>query len=127
MLSARRLLAFAVGAATMVTPFVSTSAYADRCEPSEPVVRVLYPTYEEPVNEADSPLCYTLLNYVYPRVCDDQSTLLGGPKGPGCVKTVNPDPYEPVVVYGYSPDAGRVACNVSGFALYIAGQPSSTC
>lgn len=125
MLHARRLMAVAVGAATLATPFFSTSAHADRCEPTEPIVRVLYQTYEEPVNEADSPFCYAMLNYVYPRLCNDPSTLLGTATTPGCVKTINPDPYEPVRVFPYAPDAGRVACNVAGFVIFISGQTAS--
>ena len=122
----RRLTALAVGAATIAVPFFSAPAHADRCEPTEPLVRVVYQTYEEPVNEADNPFCYVMLNYVYPRLCTDQSTLLGTATTPGCVKTINPDVYEPIRVYPYSPDAGRVACNTVGFVAFIAGQ-SVTC
>lgn len=125
----RRLIAVAAGAAALAAPaFSTTPAHADRCEPTEPVVRVVYQTYEEPVNEADSPFCYVMLNYVYPRICDDSSTLLGtaNPPTPGCVKTLNPDPYEPVRVAPYSPDAGRVTCNAVGFVVFIAGQ-TATC
>ncbi len=100
----------------------TTSAHADRCEPTEPVVRVLYPTYEEAFNEADSPFCYVMLNYVYPRLCTDSQTLLPGRGGnPGCLRTISPDPYEPVQVYPYAPDAGRIACNGANFVLFVAG------
>lgn len=96
-------------------------ARADHCEPTEPVVRVVMPGYEEPGAEADNPLCYVLLNYVYPRVCDDGTTLLGT-----CIRTINPDPQEPIVIFPYTPNVGRMYCNYVNFIRATTGQ-SGTC
>ncbi len=99
----------------------ATAASADNCEPTEPAVRVLFPNYEEQLlQDADNPLCYVLQGYVYPRICDDSRTLLGT-----CVRTLNPDLAEPVVVQPYQPDGGRIFCSVSNFVLVNAGQPAS--
>lgn len=118
----RAALTTACLAAAALPVFGSSAAHADRCEPTEPVVRILYPTYEEAFNEADMPQCYLLLNYVYPRLCDDSQTLLPGRGGnPGCVRTINPDPSEPIVIYPYTPNAVRIACSGANFVLFIAG------
>ena len=122
LVSRRSVAALVAVAAATIPAFGASPAHADRCEPTEPVIRVLYPTYEEALNEADSPFCYVMLNYVYPRVCDDYRTLLPTATTQGCVRTVNPDPNEPLVVYGYSPDGTRITCNAANFALFIAGQ-----
>ena len=50
-------------------------AHADRCEPTELVVRIVDPSYEEPIDEEDKPWCVVLINYVYPRLACDSSTL----------------------------------------------------
>lgn len=122
-LVSRRTVGGLVAVAAAIPMFGAPAAHADRCEPTEPVARPIFgQTYEEPLNEADSPFCYVMLNYVYPRVCDDFRTLLPTATTPGCIRTINPDPNEPVVVYGYSPDGNRITCNAANFALYIAGQ-----
>jgi hypothetical protein len=90
----------------------ASPALADRCEPTELVVRAVLPGYEEPVATGDSPVCYTLINYVYPRVCDDFSTLMN------CTASINPDPLsEPVTVTPYQPEPGRIYCNTRVFAV----------
>ncbi len=121
-LLSRRVIVGVTAAAAAVPMFGAPAAHADRCEPTEPAVRLLYPGYEEPVAEADNPFCYAMLNYVYPRLCTDSSTLLPNPNSPGCIRTISPDLNEPVVVYGYSPNGTRITCNVANFALYVAGQ-----
>lgn len=98
--------ALAAGLLVPLSMTTASPAYADRCEPTEPVVRVLMPQYEEFMAEQDSPFCYVMLNYVYPRICDDYTTLLGT-----CINSLNPDFQEPITVYPYQPDAGRIYCN----------------
>jgi hypothetical protein len=119
-----RLAAVLISTATCVVPLTvagATSASADNCEPTEPVMRVLFPRYEETLlTDQDNPLCYVLRGYVYPRVCDNPTTLLQT-----CLQSVNLDPDEAVVVQPYQPDAGRIFCSLSSFALITAGQPSS--
>lgn len=118
------VVAVAAAATALAAPVVvaaASPAAADNCEPTEPVVRVLFPNYEEQlIQDPDNPLCYVLRGYVYPRVCDNPTTLLGT-----CVQTLNPDPAEPVVVQPYAPDGGRVFCSVSNFVLINAGQPAA--
>lgn len=48
-------------------------AHADRCEPAELVVRRIpgFENWEDPAHEEDSPLCYVLLNYVWPSICNN--------------------------------------------------------
>lgn len=106
---------------TLVGVAAPEHARADHCEPTEPVVRVIQPGYEEPGAEADNPLCYVLLNYVYPRVCDNPDTLLQT-----CLNSINPDPQEPIVVFPYTPNAGRMYCNYVNFIRATLGQ-SGTC
>lgn len=98
------------------------AAYADRCEPTELVLRTFFgPGYEENfIDERDNPGCYVLLNYVYPRLCDDQSTLNN------CIRSANPKPFTPITVAQFSPDAGRVYCSLYLAAATTAGQ-STTC
>ena len=115
------VLLLAVSTAVPLTAATAGPALADNCEPTEPVVRVLFPNYEEQlVADRDNPTCYVLRGYVYPRVCDNPTTLIGT-----CVQTLNPDPGEPVVVQPYQPDAGRIFCSVQNFVLVNAGQPAS--
>lgn len=103
--------------ATTLAVLAPAPAYADHCEPTEPVVRVIRPGYEEPGDERDNPLCYVLLNYVWPRVCDDYTTLLGT-----CINSINPDPQEPIVIYPYNPNPGRMYCNWVKFVQTTLGQ-----
>lgn len=121
-----RLAAVLLGTATVFAPLSMTTAgpaAADNCEPSEPIVRVLFPNYEERVfDDRDSVLCYTLHDYVYPRLCDDPSTLLGS-----CVPTLRPDPFEPIVITSYRPNGGRIVCNIQTFLLLTAGISGPTC
>ncbi len=114
------LLAFAV-MLTLVSFVRPMQARADHCEPTEPAVRVLQPGYEEPGAESDNPLCYVLLNYVYPRVCDDPTTLLQT-----CINSIDPDPQEPIVVFPYNPNPGRMYCSYVNFIRATLGQ-SGTC
>jgi hypothetical protein len=58
-----------------------------------------------------------VLNYVYPRVCDNPTTLIGT-----CLNSVNPDPQEPIVVYPYNPNTGRMYCSYVIFAQTTLGQ-----
>ena len=106
---------------TLVAFAAPEHARADHCEPTEPVLRVLQPGYEEPGAETDNPLCYVLLNYVYPRVCDNPTTLLQT-----CLNSINPDPQEPIVVFPYNPNPGRMYCNYVNFIRATLGQ-SGTC
>ena len=96
-------------------------ARADHCEPTEPVVRVLMPGYEEPGAEADNPLCYLLLNYVYPRICNDSTTLLQT-----CINSINPDPQQPISIFPYNPNPGRMYCSYVNFIRTTLAQ-SGTC
>lgn len=114
------MLALAI-MSTLVAFAAPEHARADHCEPTEPVLRVLQPGYEEPGSETDNPLCYVLLNYVYPRVCDNPTTLLQT-----CLNSINPDPQEPIVVFPYNPNPGRMYCNYVNFIRATLGQ-SGTC
>lgn len=106
------LMALIGAVLSLMVVMAPTPALADRCEPTELVVRAVLPGYEEPVATQDSPVCYTLINYVYPRVCDDYSTLMN------CTASINPDPLnEPVSVSPYQPEPGRIYCNVRTFAI----------
>lgn len=120
------LMTATAGFAAPITVGTATPALADNCEPTEPAVRLIFPTYEETIlDERDNPVCYVLNGYVYPRLCDDSTTLLPGQNNPGCLLTINPDPFEPVVVQPYSPDAGRMFCTSSTFVLSTVGVSSS--
>jgi hypothetical protein len=67
---ARALVAIAVLLAANVV-MTSQPARADRCEVSEPIVRVVDPRYEEPGDEASKPHCVVLDGVVYPLLgCD---------------------------------------------------------
>lgn len=118
-----RLVALLLGTAALSVPITlgaAPAAHADRCEPSELVLRTFFPNYEETfIDERDNPVCYVLLNYVYPRVCTDQSTLNN------CIRSANPDPDEPIRVYPYQPDGGRVYCNLYLTALTSIGLTGS--
>jgi hypothetical protein len=115
------LLVAAAATAVPLTLTTATPAQADRCEPSELVLRTFFPKYEETfMDERDNPVCYVLLNYVYPRICDDFSTLNN------CVRSVNPKPFTPITVYPYQPDGGRIYCNLYLTAARTLGQ-STTC
>ena len=117
-------LLIASTAALVPTTVIGTAgpAAADNCEPTEPVVRVLFPQYEESIiQEQDNAFCYTMRGYVYPRICDNPTTLLGT-----CLSSLRPDPFEPLVIAPFSPDGGRIFCSLQSFALYTIGQ-SSTC
>jgi hypothetical protein len=115
------LMTTTAGIAAPMTVGTATPALADNCEPTEPVVRVVFPNYEENIlDERDNPTCYVLNGYVYPRLCDDSTTLFGT-----CLQTINPDPFEPVSVQPYSPSPGRIVCSVSSFALGTIGLSSS--
>lgn len=119
-----RLTALAVMTAMTAVPLaavVPQAAHADRCEPSELVLRTFFgPNYEENfLDERDNPACYVLLNYVYPRLCDDQSTLNN------CIRSANPKPFTPISVAPYSPDAGRIYCSLYLAAARTAGQSTS--
>lgn len=81
-------------------------AYADRCEPEE---LVLGPG-TSPIDERDHPLCYVLINYVYPQVCDDYTTLAT------CLGSFNPQPSVPNYT-PYNPDPYRIYCNAFEFAF----------
>jgi hypothetical protein len=114
-MATRRKLSTLLGLCAVVTAslflIAPSPAYADRCEPTELVLRAVFPNYEEPIAEQDSAVCYAMKKYVYPRLCDDQSTLMN------CTASINPDPNEPVVIYPYQPEPGRVYCNVRVFAI----------
>jgi hypothetical protein len=101
---------------------VAGPAHADRCEPTEPFVRIVINNYEEPVDENDSAFCYVMLNYVYPRVCNDFRTLLPTATTPGCINTIDPDPLAPITFQPFSPNAGRIVCNASNFVTTTLGQ-----
>lgn len=88
------------------------AAYADNCEPTEPVVRQVRPTYEEPFSEDDAPACYVLLNYVYPRLCNTPDPLLTG-----CLNSLNPRPLTPVTFQPFNPDPDRIACDFTSFVI----------
>lgn len=109
-----------IAATTFAVPLAAATAApasADNCEPTEPAVRILFPNYEETIlDERDNPLCYVLNGYVYPRICDDSTTLLQT-----CLQTLNPDLNEPIVVVPYQPDAGRIVCTSTGFVLRTLG------
>jgi hypothetical protein len=114
------LLTATAGFAAPMTLGVATPAFADNCEVTEPVVRVVRPNYEEPIlTNQDSPVCYVMTGFVYPRLCDDPTTLFQS-----CLATIAPDPFSPVVVPAYQPDAGRIFCTSSTFVLSTGGVPS---
>ena len=115
------LLTATAGFAAPMTAGVATPAFADNCEPTEPVVRVVRGnSYEENIfTDQDNPQCYLTDGYIYPRLCDDATTLFQS-----CLQTLNPDPFVPVVVQPYQPDAGRMFCTSSTFVLSTAGVPS---
>lgn len=121
-----RAAAVLLGAAATVVPLAAGTAgaaYADNCEPTEPVVRLVFMNYEENIlDERDNPLCYVLNGYVYPRLCDDSTTLLQN-----CLQTLNPDLDEPVVVVSYQPDGGRIVCTTSTFVLTTVGISGGSC
>lgn len=118
-----RLAALLLATAALSVPITvgsTTAAHADRCEPSELVLRTFFPNYEETfIDERDNPVCYVLLNYVYPRACDDQSTLNN------CIRSTNPNPFVDITVYPYQPDNGRIYCNLYLTAMRTIGQPAS--
>jgi hypothetical protein len=43
-----------------------------------------------------------------------------------CLNSLNPDPQEPVVLYPYNPNTGRMYCNYVNFVQKTIGQ-SGTC
>ena len=104
----------AAGSALTATP-----AHADRCEVTELVLRIVDPSYEEPVDEQDNPLCYAMLNYGYYYLCP------GGEQGLACfTRPPNPDPTRPFPgVEDYHPEPWRVACDLYN---YVTGQLPGT-
>lgn len=115
------LMTATAGFAAPLTVGTASPALADNCEPTEPVVRVLFPAYEERIlDERDNPGCYVLRGYVYPRLCDDSTTLLQK-----CLQTLSPDPLAPISIPPYNPVPGRIVCTVSTFALTTAGLTAS--
>lgn len=115
------LMTVTAGIAAPMTVGTATPALADNCEPTEPVIRVVFPNYEEQIiADQDNPGCYVLQGYVYPRVCANSTTLLGT-----CVQTISPNPFVPVSVQPYNPSPGRIACTVSSFALTTVGLTGS--
>jgi hypothetical protein len=115
------LLTATAGFAAPLSLGLATPALADNCEPTEPVVRVLFPNYEENVlDERDNPTCYVLQGYVYPRLCNDSSTLLNS-----CLRTLNPNPFVPLSIQPYNPSAGRMVCSVNSFVLGTLGVSGS--
>lgn len=64
---------------SVLAGFAAPPAFADRCEPSELVVRRVpgFSTYEEPGEEYDKPQCAVMDDYVYPVLCpNDNGTLV---------------------------------------------------
>lgn len=107
----RIAVACAVVATTLLLP--ATPAAADRCQPEE---LVLGPG-TSPVDERDNPVCVVLLQYVYPFLCSDFTTL------PRCVQSLDPNTgYRPPLVPAYDPDQSRVWCRAFLFAM-----PSGAC
>ena len=54
-------------------------AFADRCEPSELIIRQIpgMGGYEEPLEESDKPHCTVMDRFVYPALgCDSSTTLV---------------------------------------------------
>ena len=89
---------------------VATPAYADRCEVTELVVRAVDPSYEEPIDESDSPICYAMLEYGYYYLCPD------GAQGLACFTDPQPDPTRPFPgLEDYHPEPGRIACGAIEF------------
>lgn len=72
----------------------STPAFADRCQPEELIGQ------EPIIPEGDHPGCQILINYVYPILCDDYSTLNR------CTQTLDPT-FNGCVTYDF---AGSEAC-----------------
>lgn len=115
------LMTATAGFAAPITVGTASPALADNCEPTEPVVRVVFSNYEENIlDERDNPTCYVLNGYVYPRLCTDSTTLFGT-----CLSTLRPNPFVPISVPPYSPSAGRIVCSVSSFALTTVGASGS--
>ena len=88
-------------------------AAADRCEPEELVLGA----GTSPIDENDHPACVILLNYVYPFICRDTTTLLN------CAFSRRLDPnYRPPLIPTYAPDPDRIYCNLYEFVV-----PTATC
>jgi hypothetical protein len=80
-------------------------AHADRCQPEE----LITGAGSSPVDERDHPACYVLINYVYPFVCRDYSTL------GNCMGSIELDTgYRPGIA-PYTPDPGRIVCNLARY------------
>ena len=105
---------------TAVGAVAPTAAHADRCEPEELVLGA----DTSPIDERDNPACTVLFNYVYPFVCEGDTpgeqpsdTILV------CAQNLRLNPtYVPPLIPPYSPDFGRLTCNLIKFA-----SPSATC
>lgn len=113
----RRIASLAVATATVFAPLAigaATPAHADRCEPEE----LVFGAGTSPIDEADHPLCSVMLQYVYPAICSNYTTLLL------CTQTVRLNPgYRPAqLLPTYDPDLGRIVCNI-----YLYANSSGTC
>lgn len=106
----KRVATVALATGMAFVPMIATSAgtaHADRCEPEELVLGA----GTSPIDERDHPACYVLINYTYPFVCDNFTTLVT------CLGSINPDPgYRPALVF-YQPDPNRIYCNLYSFAV----------
>jgi hypothetical protein len=119
----RRRHAIPLIAALMLTAagaVAPTAAYADRCEPEE---IVLGPD-TSPIDERDNPVCTAFFFYVYPFICSPNgvppATLIGAN---GCTSNISLRPtYVPPLIPPYSPNAGRLVCN-----LVLYANPNGTC
>jgi hypothetical protein len=110
-----RVLAVGLLAVVASAGMLATPAHADRCEPTELVLRAIDPTYEEPIDERDSALCYVLLNYGYYYLC------VNGAQGLACFLKPNPGVRPLPPLQDYHPEPGRVFCTVSMFVITEAG------
>jgi hypothetical protein len=112
-----RLLALT---AVVASGLSTAPAHADRCEPTELVVRAIDPSYEEPIDESDSALCYVLLNYGYYYLCAN------GAQGMACFTNPNPAVRKLPPLRDYHPEPGRIFCSVSMYAINAAGLGDQT-
>lgn len=111
----KRLAAVVMATGVAFVPMLATTAgtaHADRCQPEE----LVFGAGSSPIDERDHPGCVVLINYVYPLVCDNFTTLAT------CMQSISPNPgYRPGLVL-YQPDPNRVYCG-----LYTYAVPGGTC
>lgn len=86
----RRALGGCLAAIVLLTVIVGNArpAHADRCEPDELAIRLVWADYESPSNE-NTPHCVVTIFFVYPLLACDSTTLMT------CLATVNTDPRAP--------------------------------